>query len=383
MADGTSAGSKLPRSSTGLASEAPEAQLDYKKMYERISTMASIGVWEFDLLNHELRWTDAVYDLYELPRGTPVDREMIGHCYSAETRLEVERRRSHAIATGGSFDIDVAITTFSGSRRWVHLTADVEQEAGVSVRIFGTQQDITERKNAQEHVQKLQRELVHQSGRNGMSSMAGTLAHELNQPLAAISNYITGVERLLKPIDLPELAGIGLNQIKENALRAGEIIRGMRSMAERGRGRAQKFDLADVLQEAVASACPINAQGFVNIQLDHRGTVLGDPVQMMQVASNLLRNACEAMAGSEEQEIRIVSRDDGVFVNIAISDNGPGLPDDLKLFEPTPSAKVNGMGIGLSICRTIVEANGGKIWVEPSKAGATICFSLPQEEISP
>lgn len=361
-------------------SAAAEAPLDYKKMYERISSMARIGVWEYDLRKHELKWTDAVYDLFELPRGTSIDRAGTVECYSAASRAEMEQLRAQAIDSGGSFSIDIEIRTFRGTPRWVHLTADVEQEDGVSVRIFGTKQDITDRKKAQEQVRLLQAELVHTSGRNAMSSMAATLAHELNQPLAAIANYATGVERLLRPVDVPDLAIYGLEEIEANAIRAGEIIRRMRSMVERGRGRTEAFDLGKVLREAVSSACIATAETSYKLQFTHSGDVAGDPVQVLQVAVNIIRNACEAMAGGLNQEVTVGTRDDDAFVVVTISDTGPGLPQGLTLFEPTESTKQDGMGIGLSICRTIVEANGGKIWSEDSDAGATICFSIPREE---
>lgn len=343
--------------------------------------MASIGVWEYDLLKDELKWTDAVYDLFELPRGSVLNRAAILSCYSAASRTEMERLRSQAIETGGSFSIDIEIKTPRGSRRWIHLTADVEQEDGVSRRLFGTKQDITERRRAQEQVRLLQAESVHTSGRNAMSGMAATLAHELNQPLAAIANYATGVARILQSVEMPDLAVNGLTAIEANALRAGEIIRRMRNMIERGRGRAETFNLTKILREAASSACMSLPDTSYKLQLTHSGTVIGDPVQVMQVASNILRNACEAMEGSPEQVITVRTRDDKGFVIVSISDSGPGLPEGLRLFEPTTSSKKSGMGIGLSICRTIVEANGGKIWAEPAATGMTICFSLPSEAV--
>lgn len=356
----------------------PNAGLDYKKMYERASTMASIGVWEFDLVKHELIWSDAVYDLFELPRGQPITRATAVQFYSAESRAEMEALRAQAIATGGSFSIDIEITTKRQTQRWINLSADVEQENGVSVRIFGTKQDITERKRAQEQVKHLQSERIHTASRAAMGSIAATLAHELNQPLAAIVNYATGTAELLRSVAIPDRAAEGLREIRDNALRAGDVMRRMRRMIEKGRGRTEPFDLTDVLKETVSLARGPFAQVSFKLQFDHSGTVAADRVQVMQVAFNIIRNACEAMEGAAHQEICVTTQDDGDFIVVSIADSGPGLPPTLNLFEPMDSAKAGGMGIGLSICRTIVEGNGGKIWSANAATGARFCFNLPR-----
>src|SRR3954469_19873407 len=169
------------------APEAPAASVaHYKKMYDRSSALARIGVWECDLATEQLTWTDGVYDLFELPRGSPLERARIVDFYDDESRREMERLRARAIAEGGSFSLDILIRTARGNERWLRLTADVEQERGHSVRIFGTKQDVTAERRAQEEVRALQAELIHLARRSAMGTMAATLAHELNQPLAAI-----------------------------------------------------------------------------------------------------------------------------------------------------------------------------------------------------
>ncbi len=352
-------------------------------MYERVSKMASIGVWEYDLLRHELSWSDAVYDLFEVPRGQPITRCAAVRFYSDDSRIEMEALRAQAIETGGSFGIDIKVTTALGTQRWINLTADVEQENGISVRIFGTKQDITERKRAQEQVKHLQSERTHTASRAAMGSIAATLAHELNQPLASIVNYATGTAEYLKSVQIPAPAAIGLREIEVNALRAGEVMRRMRRMIEKGRGNSEPFDLTTVLKDAVIVACPPSAKVSFKLQFAHSGTVAADRVQVMQVAVNIIRNASEAVEGSRDQEISIETHEDGDFIIVTIADTGPGLPADLNLFEPVDSAKAGGMGIGLSICRTIVEGNGGKIWASSEASGAQFCFKLPKLDSSP
>lgn len=340
--------------------------------------MASIGVWEYDLLKYELTWSDAVYDLFEIPRGQPIDRATAVRFYSAESRARMEALRSHAIETGGNFSIDIEVIASQGSRKWINLTADVEQENGNSVRIFGTKQDITERKLAQEQVKHLQSERVHTASRTAMGSIASTLAHELNQPLAAVVNYAAGTSRLLRSVDIPSQAATGLEEIERNALRAGDIMRRMRSLLLKGRGKTEPFDLTAALTDAVAVAARPSAKVSVQLKFGHSGTVAADRVQIVQVAVNIIRNACEAMEGSRHQEIVLETHDDGDFIVVMISDSGPGLPLDLNLFEPVDSAKIGGMGIGLSICRTIIEGNGGKIWSAKAATGASFGFKLPR-----
>lgn len=347
-------------------------------MYERVSSMASIGVWEYDLLKHELHWSDAIYDLFEVPRGLPITRAMAVEFYTPESRAEMEALRAHAIENCGSFSMDIAVMTARGQPRWINLTADVEQENGSAVRIFGTKQDITARKQAQEQVKYLEAERIHTASRAAMGNIASTLAHELNQPLAAIVNYAAGTADLLRSAQVPVRASKGLLEIELNALRAGDIMRRMRSMIDRGREKPEPFDLTAILKDAVALACRPSAKVAFTLQFEHSHTLAADRIQIMQVAFNIIRNACEAMEGCEHQEITVKTQDDGDFVAVTITDTGPGFPPQMNLFEPIDSAKPGGMGIALSICRTIVEANGGKIWAASTPAGASFSFKLPK-----
>lgn len=345
--------------------------------------MASIGVWEYDLLEHQLIWSDAVYDLFEIPRGLPINRATAVQFYTTESRVEMEALRAQAIESGGNFSIDIEITTSQGTLRWINLTADVEQENGISVRIFGTKQDITERKRAQEQIKYLQSERIHTASRSAMGSIAATLAHELNQPLAAIVNYATGTAELLKSAKISVQAKSGLREIEANALRAGDVMRRMRSLIEKGQGKHEPFDLVTVLNDSIAVACRPSANVSFNLHFEHTGTVAADRVQIMQVAVNIIRNACEAMDGLPHQEISVKTHDDGDFIVVTIADSGPGLSSNLNIFEPVDSAKAGGMGIGLSICRTIVEGNGGNIWTTSAATGASFCFKLPRLDSIP
>lgn len=357
-----------------------ESNAHYKKMYDRASALAKIGVWEYDLVTDRLAWTDGVYDIFELPRGSPIEREKAVEFYEPESRQEMERLRAEAIRTGGSFRLDILVRTAKGNDRWIHLTAEVEQEDGRSVRIFGTKQDISRRKSRQEEVRSLQTALIHVARRSAMGTMAATLAHELNQPLTAITNYAAGLQRILCAGGPDDQAQAGLAAIVGNAHRAGEIIRRMRAMDKEGEAKKEPINLRD----AASDAARLGGYRFDNvlIELNMRGSniVVADRVEVEQVLVNLIKNACEAVQESETKIVTVSSSDHEGSVKICVADSGPGVSAAAcsHLFDAHATAKHAGMGIGLSICRTIVEANRGQIWAEHPERGARFCFTLPE-----
>ncbi len=350
----------------------------YKKMYDRSSALAKIGVWEFDLETEMLSWTDGVYDLFELPRGAPVERSKILEFYEEESRRQMERLRADAIRDGGSFALDIRIRTAKGNELWLRLTADVEQEAGRSIRIFGTKQDITEEKRAQEKVRSLQTELIHVSRKSAMGAMAATLAHELNQPLAAISNYAAGTRRALAESNRPDLLQTSLEAIERCALRAGAIIRSLRAMTKEGVASRPSVNPNALIHEAASLALAgTGDEVLIHYDLAEDVPVSVDPVQLQQVLINLIANACEAMRGSLRREIAVSSRLAGGMVQIRVDDSGPGIAPDMldRIFETFISSKPDGTGLGLSISRTIVEAQGGRITAENRESGGA-CFRV-------
>ena len=354
----------------------------YKKMYDRSSALARIGVWECDLATEALTWTDGVYDLFELPRGSPVGRAGALDLYDAESRREMERLRAKAISDGGSFSLDIRIRTAKGNERWLRLTADVERENGRSVRIFGTKQDITAERAAQDKVQSLQAELIHVARRSAMGAMAATLAHELNQPLAAIGNFAAGTRRALQdPEASREFLESGLEAIEKGAFRAGSIIRMLREMNDGSAVRRQLLDPNPLIIEAASLATlGIDDQIMPRFDLADDMRVLVDPVQIQQVIINLIRNAVEAVQDMARREIMVSAHMREGVAEIRIDDSGPGIAPELRdsLFDSFVSSKPGGMGVGLSISRTIVEAHGGRLSATNREGGgASFCVALP------
>jgi two-component system sensor kinase FixL len=240
--------------------------------------------------------------------------------------------------------------------------------------------DITQRQQSEARLQELQSELVHVSRLTAMGQMASALAHELNQPLSAIAGYMKGSRRLLESggEDHSDLLRDAMDKAGDQALRAGQIIRRLREFVGRGDSERRVESVKRLIEEASALALVgTKDQGVrVRFQFDPAvDLVLVDKVQIQQVLLNLLRNAVEAMEASQSRELVIstATRDDDM-VAVSVVDTGAGIAPELmsQLFQPFVTNKRHGMGVGLSICRTIVEAHGGQITVEPNPGGGTI-----------
>lgn len=240
--------------------------------------------------------------------------------------------------------------------------------------------DLSERQVTEARLQELQAELVHMSRLTAMGEMASTLAHELNQPLSAIANYMKGSRRLLETATDDRLLKVGeaIDKAGEQALRAGDIIRRLRDFVARGESERMVESIAKLVEEASALAL-VGAKELgvrVHFQFDP-GTdhVLADRVQIQQVLLNLIRNAVEAMEHADRRELRLGTRASGDgTVEVSVADTGLGMAPEVseQLFRPFVTTKPHGMGVGLSISRSIIEAHGGRIWAEPNPGGGTI-----------
>ncbi|HEX8625710.1 MAG TPA: ATP-binding protein [Allosphingosinicella sp.] len=209
--------------------------------------------------------------------------------------------------------------------------------------------------------------------------MASALAHELNQPLSAISNYVAGSRAMLarEGADVGKV-GDALERASDQALRAGQIIRRLRDFVARGETERRIESLPRLLQDASALALVGAREHGIDIRFaidPDAGLVLADKVQVQQVVLNLIRNAMDAMEESPRRELRIeaCAGEDGM-ARVTVADTGPGISEEVagQLFQPFVTTKANGMGIGLSISRTIVESHGGRLWAEPAPGGGTL-----------
>jgi len=255
-----------------------------------------------------------------------------------------------------------------------------EMRSGERHFFTGFIRDITQRQQSEARLQELQSELVHISRLTAMGEMASALAHELNKPLLAIAGYMKGSRRLLEGSaeQSSSLVRDALDKAGDQALRAGQIIRRLRDFVARGDSERRIESVKKLIEEASALALVgTKDQGLrVRFQFDPAvDLVLADKVQIQQVLLNLLRNAVEAMEASPRRELVIsTAPSDDDMIAISVADTGSGIASEVasQLFQPFVTSKARGMGVGLSICRTIVEAHGGRITVEPNPAGGTI-----------
>ncbi|MCX5519058.1 PAS domain S-box protein [Kaistia defluvii] len=265
-----------------------------------------------------------------------------------------------------------------------------EMHSGEQRFFTGFVRDLSERQETEARLQELQSELVHISRVTAMGEIASTLAHELNQPLSAVANYLRGSRRLLEnatPENIPKVRA-ALESAADQALRAGEIIRRLRDFLARGETEKRVESLARLIEEASALALVGAKEKGIRIRFELAPDVdllFGDRVQIQQVLVNLMRNAIDAMEEGGGRDLVISSEvEAGDMIRVKVSDRGTGIAPEVmaRLFQPFLTTKQNGMGVGLSICRTIVEAHGGRIWAEGNPGGGTVFnFTVPAVRI--
>jgi len=257
-------------------------------------------------------------------------------------------------------------------------------------RVFtGFIRDLTERQLTENRMQELQSELLHVSRLSDVGQMASALAHELNQPLAAIVNYVQATRRMLQASATPPSPRIleTMDKAVAQAARAGEIIQHLRSFIRKGETERTTEDLSKMVEEATALGLVGAKESGIKVQIDLSPDALPvfiDKVQIQQVVFNLIRNSVEALPESDVRELTVTTRlaDCGMAL-AAVSDSGPGLAKNVaeQLFQPFVTTKEKGMGLGLSICRSIIEAHGGRLWATPNPArGVTFQFSIPMAD---
>jgi signal transduction histidine kinase len=283
--------------------------------------------------------------------------------------------------------IEHQLISADGAVRWVHQRAEFLVAESGRQTLIGTVQHITERNETETRLHEMQSELLHVSRLSAMGQVSSTLAHEVNQPLTAVGNYIRAGLLMLDSGDQFSRAKIRgvFEKAAQQAARASDIVRNLRAFLRKGDVARKPENLTVVVQEAMTLArLGIKDRGLkVRLRLDGNSSLASvNRIQIQQVLVNLIRNAIEAMADSPRREILLSTASGGdEFIEVSVADTGPGLTEDISrgLFKPFLTTKQDGMGVGLAICFSIIEAHGGKIWAEPNQSGGTVFrFTVPR-----
>ena len=363
--------------------ERREAEL--ARANERLSEaqrIGKIGDWEYDLRTGETYWSPQLCRQFERTpaQGSPTFEEFRAYL-TDEGREAIDRAHAEAIRTGEAQEIEYEVHLPSGvETRHQSVVMPSFDAHGRVVRLHGTDQNIS----ARQLLDRLQTHVAHLSRLEAMNAMAATLAHELNQPLTAASNYLNGSRRRLKKGGEGALDGVreGLEAAGQQVHLAADILRRVREMVANQPRTVANVALARVADDALALVAIVGGGPQPAVRMTFSAdarSVRADRIQVQQVLINLLGNAFEATKGRNDAEIVVSSRREGEFVAVTIADNGTGFSRPAaERFSPFATTRESGLGLGLSISRTIIEAHGGRIWTADREGGgAVVGFTLP------
>src|SRR5271166_971186 len=349
---------------------------------------AHFGIWIRDLVRNEIWATDNWRALFGFKKAERLELDSILRRIHPDDQDAVRMVLAKAIENNGSYEAEYRLILPTGEMRWIASHGRVEYVAGGKpILIRGVSHDITERKVAEQETQNLRDEIAHAGRVSMMGQLASALAHEINQPLGAILRNAEAAELFLQNAspDLDEIRAI-LDDIKKDDQRAGSVIDRMGGLLKRHNLEARRIDVGEVIGDVVslvqADAVARRVRLDVEIQ-DDLPLVYADRVHLQQVLINLIFNGMDALnkGGLKDPRVRVTAQLDGArAVEITVSDDGHGIPADklVHIFDPFFTTKPNGMGMGLPISRTIIEAHGGRIWAENNNGGGAVFrFTLP------
>jgi PAS domain S-box-containing protein len=354
----------------------------------------NLGIWEWDLSKDEIWATNARRALLGWPASGKTGLKDFMCRVHPDDRDRVQQTIDGAIYSGEDFDSEYRLTLPDGIVRWMSTRGSIQfDSAGKPSRLLGISIDITSRKQAELEAERDRAELSHLSRVALMGEMSASIAHELNQPLAGILSNAAAGQRFLgrANIDRNEIREL-LSDIIADTRRASDVVRGIRGMVKKEQVARRSVNLNDVVMDAVRMASPdaVLHSCALETSLDPSlRTINGDPVQLQQVLLNLMINAFDAMRDTPPSMRTVLiateSNGDG-SVRTSVRDHGPGISKETRdrLFDPFFSTKSEGLGMGLAIVRSIVEAHGGTISAESEDSGgARFEFVLPTDGNSP
>ena len=377
-----------------LVRELQATEAGLRESEERLSLAfdaADLGIWVRDLTRHEIWASDRWRKLFGFAPLERLEFDAILQRLHPDDREGVRQTMGRAVAGEGRYETEFRVMLLDGGTRWISSHGRVEFDGkGKPIRILGASRDFTDRKRTEQEAQILRQEIAHVGRVSMMGQLASALAHEINQPLGAILRNAEAAELFMQNTspDLDEIRAI-LADIREDDQRASRVIERMRGLLKRHDLETRALEVGELVRD-VADLVRVDASArHVKLGVDVPGDlplVRGDRVHLQQVLLNLILNGMDALNGAspENRRVTVTARLDGTqTIEIEVSDAGHGIPADkfAHIFDPFFTTKPNGMGMGLPISRTIIEAHHGRLWAENNNgSGAAFRFTLPVEQ---
>jgi PAS domain S-box-containing protein len=376
--------------------ESTETSLaESKARFEEAQRISHVGYWERDLLTDRIIWSDETYRIFGLrPQESPMDLVSLQQRVHPEDRKQVFTAIKEALEGGPPYDLEYRVLRPMGEVGIVHSRGDIKRDSsGLPTIMFGMVQDVTDRNQTEQERERL-RQLEGELARIGMlNALTASIAHEISQPLASLMTNASICLRRLNS-DPPNIDGARetARRTLRDGNRASDVIRRLRDLYGKKEPERESFDLNEVVREVITMLSDQLQQKRVLLLTEYEPglpTITGDRTQIQQVVLNLLRNATDAMSVIDDRPRELVIRtvrEEYDRVRLSLKDAGVGFEPQAadRLFEAFYTTKSDGMGIGLSISRTIIEAHGGRLWAESNVGpGATFSFSIPSRQTPP
>jgi PAS domain S-box-containing protein len=375
-----------------LARQLQAREADLRETEERMELAASaaeLGMWMWDVVRNEIWITDKGRTLFGFGPSEKLDFDRFQSVLHPEDRQSVLQAVENTLHTGAEYEAEYRVVLPDGQLRWISGRGQVEFNGdGQPARVRGASVDITKRKQAEEQAARQRNEMAHLSRVSTLGELSGSIAHELSLPLSAILCNAQAAQRILAngQVDHTELREI-LDEVVSEDKRACEVIRRLRLWLKKGEVQQHSLRINNVVQDVLKllRSDLIDQNVTVDCELARNlPAVIGDPVQLQQVLLNLVVNACDAMVDCSTPERRLLIRtgteNGSGAVVVSVTDRGGSIPAEKmkQIFEPFFSTKAKGMGLGLSVCHSIIAAHRGKLWAtNNADCGATFHFSLP------
>ncbi len=349
--------------------------------------LSRVGSFAWRVAKNDITWSEQLYRIFQFDPQVPVTLDLIGTRVHPEDLTLLHDMIARARSAASDFEYEHRLLMPDGSVKHLHLIAHGTKNESGEVEYIGATQDVTQRRLADEALDKARSELAHVTRVMSLGALTASIAHEVNQPLSGI---ITNASTCLRMLDADPPNVDGARETAKRTLRDGnrasDVVTRLRALFSKKELTLESLDLNQAAREVIALSSNELQRNRVVLQSelpDDLPPVKGDRVQLQQVILNLLRNASDAMVAVDDRPRQLMirtERDPGDRVRLTVKDAGEGFDSRTvdKLFEAFYTTKPSGMGIGLSVSRSIIESHHGRIWAEPNDGpGATFAFAIP------